>query len=73
MPLVLKFDPGESMMIGDDIEITYAGVSHGQVKLLIAAPRHVEVWRTKLWRAQRRAQLERETAGSGRRVSGAGA
>jgi carbon storage regulator len=70
--LVLTRCLNESIMIGDDIEISIHEIRGGQVKLAIAAPRDVRILRMELWRAGRREQLEREAAGSGQRVAGAG-
>ena len=54
MPLVLTRRLDESVMIGDDIEVTIHEIRGGAVKLLIAAPRSVKLWRSELWLERRR-------------------
>ena len=39
---------GETLMIGADVSVTIVGVNGNQVKLGIAAPRDVEVYREEL-------------------------
>jgi carbon storage regulator len=43
--LVIRRRPGESILIGDDIEIQVAEIGAGRVKLGIAAPAQVTVVR----------------------------
>lgn len=62
--LVLTRRLDESIMIGDDVEITLRQIKGGQVKLAIAAPRTVRIWRTELWLERR---LQRDTVGEQRR------
>ncbi|WP_050179826.1 carbon storage regulator CsrA [Domibacillus robiginosus] len=47
--LVLTRKPGESLMIGDDIELTIVSVSGDQVKLGINAPKHVDIHRKEIY------------------------
>ena len=51
--LVLTRRHNESIMIGEDVEITVRHIRGGQVKLAIAAPPAVRVWRTEIWRKRR--------------------
>ena len=46
--LVISRRPGESLFIGDDIEVALLEISHSQVKLGIRAPRPVPVLRTEI-------------------------
>jgi carbon storage regulator len=48
--LVLTRRPGERIRIGHDIEIVVASVRDGQVRIGVAAPRHVEVHREEIYR-----------------------
>ncbi|MBS4195503.1 carbon storage regulator CsrA [Lederbergia citri] len=47
--LVLTRKKGESIQIGDDIEITIASIKGDQVKIGINAPKHVEIHRKEVW------------------------
>ncbi|UOR14057.1 carbon storage regulator CsrA [Halobacillus amylolyticus] len=49
--LVLNRKAGESIRIGDDIELKVVSVEGGQVKLGIDAPRHVEIHRQEVYAA----------------------
>ncbi|MGH8506317.1 MAG: carbon storage regulator CsrA [Stenotrophobium sp.] len=46
--LILTRRVGESVMIGDDIEITVLGVKGGQVRIGVKAPRDVTVHREEI-------------------------
>jgi carbon storage regulator len=46
--LVISRKLGETIRISDDIEIVVLAVNRYQVKVGIAAPREIEVWRTEL-------------------------
>jgi len=59
--LVFERYPGQSIMIGDDIEITIAFVRHGRVRIGITAPRSIPVHRKEIY--ERR---HRQTPASGR-------
>lgn len=48
--LVITRKKGESLLIGDDIEITVVKVDDGSVKLSIAAPREVKILRKELYK-----------------------
>ncbi|OMP65800.1 carbon storage regulator CsrA [Domibacillus epiphyticus] len=47
--LVLSRKPGESLMIGDDIEITVVSVTGDQIKIGINAPKHIDVHRKEIY------------------------
>ena len=47
--LVVTRKKGESILIGDNIEISIAGVENGTVKLAINAPREVSILRKELY------------------------
>lgn len=47
--LVITRKKGESLMIGDDIEITIAKLDDGSVKLGISAPKEVTILRKELY------------------------
>lgn len=49
--LVLTRKTGESIMIGDDIELKIISVEGDQVKLGIDAPRSVKVYRSEIYKA----------------------
>lgn len=46
--LILQRRPGESLRIGQDIEITVVAVDAGRVRLAIDAPRSLSILRTEL-------------------------
>ncbi|EYE88778.1 carbon storage regulator [Fervidicella metallireducens AeB] len=46
--LVLKRKPGESLLIGEEIEITVVETSNGSVKLSINAPANIKIIRKEL-------------------------
>lgn len=47
--LVITRKKGESILLGDDIEISIASVDNGTVKLAIKAPREVTILRKELY------------------------
>jgi carbon storage regulator len=47
--LVLSRKKGESLLIGNDIEITIVKVDDGSVKLAISAPKSVSILRKELY------------------------
>ena len=57
--LILQRKEGESLHIGDDVEITVLAVEAGRVRLAIQAPRSVTILRSELKRA---AEANREAA-----------
>lgn len=58
--LILQRKEGESLLIGDDIEVTVLSVEAGRARLAIQAPRSVTILRSELKVA---AQANREAAG----------
>ena len=58
--LILQRKAGESLLIGDGIEITVLSVDSGRVRLAIAAPKSVPILRSELKAA---AEVNREAAG----------
>ena len=57
--LILQRKEGESLLIGDEVEITVLAVEAGRVRLAIQAPREVPILRSELRVA---AQTNREAA-----------
>lgn len=47
--LVITRKKGESILLGDDIEITITNIDNGTVKLAIKAPREVTILRKELY------------------------
>ncbi|ALP89493.1 carbon storage regulator CsrA [Clostridium butyricum] len=47
--LIITRKKGESIMIGDDIEITISKIDDGSVKIGIEAPRNVDILRKELY------------------------
>ena len=58
--LILQRKAGESLLIGDGIEITVLSVDSGRVRLAIEAPKSVPILRSELKAA---AEANREAAG----------
>lgn len=48
--LVIGRKKGESLLIGDDIEITIIKIENGSVKIAISAPREVGILRKELYK-----------------------
>ena len=46
--LVLSRDEGQSITIGDDIEITIIRSKEGQVRIGIEAPQDIQIWRSEV-------------------------
>lgn len=57
--LILQRKEGESLLIGDEVEVTVLAVEAGRVRLAIQAPRSVTILRSELKVA---AQANREAA-----------
>ena len=49
--LVITRKKGESLLLGDDIEITIVKIEDGNVKLAISAPRNISILRKELYKA----------------------
>ncbi len=58
--LVLSRQKDESIMIGDDVEITIVDVRGGKVRLGINAPREISVHRREIYDAIQREKAEQE-------------
>lgn len=56
--LVLTRKKGESIMVGDQIEIVILGMEGDSVKVGIVAPKEVEVYRKEVYQAIRQANTE---------------
>ena len=54
--LVLTRKPNQSIMIGDDVELTVLSIIGGKVKIGIDAPRDVRVFRKEIY-----LEIQRET------------
>lgn len=48
--LVVGRKKGESLLIGDDVEITIIKIENGSVKIAINAPREVSILRSELYK-----------------------
>lgn len=48
--LVVKRKQGESLLIGDDIEINIVSVENGSVKIAINAPKNIAILRKELYK-----------------------
>lgn len=49
--LIITRRPGEKIMLGDDVVIEVIEVSGSSVRVGIAAPRDLPVYREEIWRA----------------------
>ncbi|WP_211749590.1 carbon storage regulator CsrA [Paenibacillus sp. Marseille-Q4541] len=56
--LVLSRKKGESIMIGEDIEITILGVDSETVRIGVKAPRHVDIYRKEIYEEIERTNQE---------------
>lgn len=63
--LILTRRIGETLIIGDDVNITVLGVKGNQVRLGINAPKDVSVHREEIYL---RIQQEKESSGDGEAV-----
>jgi len=60
--LVLSRQRDETIMIGDDIEVTLVDIRGDKVRLGINAPKHVSVHRKEVWlEIRRQAKADAET------------
>jgi carbon storage regulator len=60
--LVLSRQKDESIMIGDDVEITIVDVRGDKVRLGIAAPKNIPVHRKEVYEAIQREKSEQKKA-----------
>lgn len=55
--LILTRKIGETVMIGDDIEVSVKEIGRGphkmEVRIGIEAPRHIEIFRREIWEERR--------------------
>ncbi len=58
--LILSRRPGETIRIGDDIEVVVLGVKGNQVRLGVAAPRDTEVHREEIYQRIHGAELRHQ-------------
>ena len=58
--LVLSRQRNETIMIGDDVEITVVDIRGDKVRLGINAPRQIQVHRKEVWEAIKRENREKE-------------
>ncbi|MDH3980537.1 MAG: carbon storage regulator CsrA [Gammaproteobacteria bacterium] len=56
--LVLSRNRGETLMIGDDINVTVLGVQGNQIKIGIKAPRDVTIHREEIYLKIKQEQME---------------
>jgi carbon storage regulator len=61
--LVLSRQRDESIIIGDDVEITIVDVRGDKVRLGITAPKHIAVHRREVYDAIQREKKEKEAQG----------
>jgi carbon storage regulator len=60
--LIITRKPGEKIMLGDDIVVEVIAVSGSSVRLGIAAPRAVPVYREEIWLAVKEEQAAESSA-----------
>ena len=58
--LVLSRRKDESIMIGDDVEITIVNIRGDKVRLGITAPKHIPVHRREIYEAIQREKAEKD-------------
>jgi carbon storage regulator len=63
--LVLTRKKGESIQIGEDIEITVAAINGDQVRIGINAPKHIEIHRKEVY-----LDIQRENADASLNIAG---
>ena len=67
--LVLSRQRDESIMIGDDVEITIVDVRGDKVRLGITAPKHIPVHRREIYDAIQREKAEKAQAEASTKAS----
>lgn len=63
--LILTRRVGETVIIGDDVQVTVLGVKGNQVRLGVTAPKDVAVHRSEIYDRIRKERAGEEPAGSG--------
>ena len=63
--LILTRRVGESLMIGDDVNVTVLGIKGNQVRIGVSAPKEVAVHREEIYQ-----RIQQEQDGSERVVNG---
>jgi carbon storage regulator len=48
--LILTRKPGESILIGDDLEVTITSIDQNKVRVGIKGPAHIPIYREELYR-----------------------
>lgn len=56
--LVLTRKTNQSIMIGDDVEVTVLSVSRDKIRLGIAAPKEVAVFRKEVWLSMKDGEVD---------------
>jgi carbon storage regulator len=56
--LIITRRPGEKIMLGDDVTVEIIEVSGSSVRIGIAAPRSLPVYREEIWGAVKREKAE---------------
>lgn len=64
--LILTRRTGESINIGEDVKITVLGVKGNEVRIGVAAPRHIEVHREEVYERRKRESSGEEANGNAR-------
>jgi carbon storage regulator len=68
--LVLTRKTNQSIMIGDDVEVSVLAVSRDKIRLGITAPREVPVFRKEVYLSMQGESPEDDTPGSHGKASG---
>lgn len=63
--LIITRKPGERIMLGDDVVVEVIEVSGSSVRLGIAAPRSVPVYREEIWNAVKEEEAGRAPTAGG--------